>query len=727
MMCALLKTVLLNASVMIVITDVCDAIISSCPWNHSHHLKIDCFVCFLINFCRWLNYEDPLINHNPWTVVEDKNLLLIVQDKGINNWFDIAVSLGTNRTPFQCLARYQRSLNASILRREWTKDEDAQLCAAVDVFGESDWQSVASTLEGRTGTQCSNRWKKSLHPTREIVGRWIEDEDKRLKVAVMLFGPKNWNKIAQFVPGRTQVQCRERWVNSLDPALNLSEWTEEEDSRLKAAIAEHGYCWAKVAACVPPRTDNQCRRRWKKILPDEVPMLREARRIQNKALIANFVDRELERPALGPRDFLPLPMIGSTSEPENENPCSKPKGRLRGKATSNKEKNAASCNVPRKIKSKKHEQSQACSGITEKKKHLKPHSRRKSIKPIADNLSLVLLPESLESGTTNGECVEAAIANNSTANKKGLKHYSRRNKCTTDLGGNQNFIWSSGKSVLSGITNDEHPLDRISCVDSTLLTITNSEVVDSTNGHVWTEKKRATKLQSRRKKSMELAEDSHSFSSHPESGEFRRTDGEGAGSSFLDKGTRGVKLKGRRKRINEPSGECQDVSVPCQQDKPKISKRKNISPKQMLGATDGDNITLASFLHKKLKKRRCEVAENTDQACPPSGLKKGAESLSNEVDKLHNRKQMLSTTQAMVDMPSDNGPHRQDLVQGQNTSLHEPVSISLEGDCEEDDDVPLACLQNKWKNRRFEAAKTANQACSPSSVKKKIQNRFLEE
>lgn len=157
MMCALLKTVLLNASVMIVITDVCDAIISSCPSNHSHHLKIDCFVCFLINFCRWLNYEDPLINHNLWTVVEDKNLLLLVQDKGINNWFDIAVSLGTNRTPFQCLARYQRSLNASILRREWTKDEDAQLCAAVDVFGESDWQSVASTLEGRTGTQCSNR------------------------------------------------------------------------------------------------------------------------------------------------------------------------------------------------------------------------------------------------------------------------------------------------------------------------------------------------------------------------------------------------------------------------------------------------------------------------------------------------------------------------------------------------------------------------------------------
>lgn len=55
------------------------------------------------------------------------------------------------------------------------------------------------------------RWKKSLHPTRERVGRWTQNEDKCLKVAQMLFGPKNWKKIAQFVPGRTEVQCRERY------------------------------------------------------------------------------------------------------------------------------------------------------------------------------------------------------------------------------------------------------------------------------------------------------------------------------------------------------------------------------------------------------------------------------------------------------------------------------------------------------------------------------------
>ncbi|XVE58834.1 hypothetical protein DITRI_Ditri04bG0200700 [Diplodiscus trichospermus] len=312
---------------------------------------------------RWLNHEDPLINRTPWTAEEDKSLLFIVQEKGISNWFDIAVSLGSNRTPFQCLARYQRSLNACILKREWTEEEDDQLRIAVQVFGEYDWQSVASALKGRTGTQCSNRWRKSLHPTRQRVGRWTRDEDKCLKVAVMLFGPKNWRKIAEVVPGRTQVQCRERWVNSLDPALNLGMWTEEEDQRLEAAVKEHGYCWSKIATLMPSRTDNQCWRRWKILHPEQVPLLKEARRIRKAALISNFVDRESERPALGPDDFhIPLPMISTTSEPENRNMPIKRRRKERGRRTESENENDGAL---RHRQEKRHkscrEEAQACS------------------------------------------------------------------------------------------------------------------------------------------------------------------------------------------------------------------------------------------------------------------------------------------------------------------------------------------------------------------------------
>ncbi|XP_008793540.2 uncharacterized protein LOC103709816 isoform X1 [Phoenix dactylifera] len=264
---------------------------------------------------RWLNCEDPMVNHNPWTILEDKKLLFIVQESGVYNWIDISIALGSNRTPFQCLARYQRSLNPHILNKDWTEDEDAKLRAAVESFGDNNWQLVASNLEGRTGPQCSNRWRKSLNPDRRKVGRWSVDEDKHLKVAVMLFGAKNWNKIAQFAPGRTQVQCRERWLNCLDPSLNLKAWTEEEDAKLLAAIAEHGYCWSKVATCVPPRTDSQCRRRWKVLLPHEVPLLQAARKMKRTVLISNFVDRESERPTIGPNDFTPLVNF---SEAEND-------------------------------------------------------------------------------------------------------------------------------------------------------------------------------------------------------------------------------------------------------------------------------------------------------------------------------------------------------------------------------------------------------------------------
>ena len=39
-----------------------------------------------------------------------------------------------------------------------------------------------------------------------------------------------WTVIASNLPGRTGKQCRERWVNQLDPSIKRDQnWTEEED------------------------------------------------------------------------------------------------------------------------------------------------------------------------------------------------------------------------------------------------------------------------------------------------------------------------------------------------------------------------------------------------------------------------------------------------------------------------------------------------------------------
>ncbi|GJS73679.1 Myb domain protein 4r1 [Tanacetum coccineum] len=60
---------------------------------------------------RWRNCEDPLINRGQWTNVEEKKMLHCFSNRGFSNWIDIAKELKTNRTPYQCLSRFQRSLN----------------------------------------------------------------------------------------------------------------------------------------------------------------------------------------------------------------------------------------------------------------------------------------------------------------------------------------------------------------------------------------------------------------------------------------------------------------------------------------------------------------------------------------------------------------------------------------------------------------------------------------
>ncbi|KAK3126344.1 hypothetical protein QOZ80_7AG0555170 [Eleusine coracana subsp. coracana] len=266
---------------------------------------------------RWLNCDDPLINQNAWTKDEEKRLLYIVQQKGLCDWINIAATLGTQRTPFQCLVRYQRSLNPHIINKVWTKEEDLRLKAAVETFGDN-WQLVSAKLDGRTGSQCSNRWRKTLNPEKTGVGRWSLEEDKCLMVAVKLFGSGSWSRIAQFVPGRMQSQCRERWCDVLDPDLDHREWQPEEDSKLLAAVDELGPVWSKIARkIIPRRSDNMCMSRWNRLCKDKLPAIQATKQIKKTIFQSNFVDREKERPAISPDDLLAL--VHSQNDRHEEN------------------------------------------------------------------------------------------------------------------------------------------------------------------------------------------------------------------------------------------------------------------------------------------------------------------------------------------------------------------------------------------------------------------------
>ena len=105
---------------------------------------------------------------------------------------------------------------------------------------------------------------KSGGGTRSKCGRtkFTPEEDKKLIELVSKFkGEQDWVYIASKMPKRSIRQCRERWKNYLDPMLNKSEWSPEDDQILLEKVKEMGPCWNAIGRCFD-RSGNCVRNRF---------------------------------------------------------------------------------------------------------------------------------------------------------------------------------------------------------------------------------------------------------------------------------------------------------------------------------------------------------------------------------------------------------------------------------------------------------------------------------
>jgi uncharacterized protein (DUF2237 family) len=204
---------------------------------------------------------------------------------GGKNW-DAITALVPGRTNSQCRNRWHNALNSSIAltagrEGRWTEDEDIKLKYAVQTHGGRNWVIIATLVPGRTNIQCAKRWHKVVDPSIDrangYTGTWTENEDSKLKHAVLTHGGKNWVAIAALVPGRRSSQCHIRWNYFLDPSIDRAIartglWSEDEYSKLKdAAHTMHGgKNWVAIAALVPGRTRQQCMHRWIDLLDPSI-------------------------------------------------------------------------------------------------------------------------------------------------------------------------------------------------------------------------------------------------------------------------------------------------------------------------------------------------------------------------------------------------------------------------------------------------------------------------
>lgn len=200
------------------------------------------------------------------------NFLFLSVDPSIN-WYQCADKINeyyirkqlpkeANYSPLQCYVRHLET-SSFYKYKKWTNDEDSILKKAILYYGPKNWQQISYCLDGRNNSQCFHRWMKGINPKIKR-DKWTYIEDLTLGIALTkIYGFKKWSKIANHLPGRTDIQCRERWCNILDPSLEEVEWTKEEDMKLLNLNRIHGNKWSRIAKEYGNRTDNTCWRRWK--------------------------------------------------------------------------------------------------------------------------------------------------------------------------------------------------------------------------------------------------------------------------------------------------------------------------------------------------------------------------------------------------------------------------------------------------------------------------------
>lgn len=99
--------------------------------------------------------------------------------------------------------------------------------------------------EDATGAQCQSRYTRCLTPDGRR-GPWSAEEDERLKIAVAAHG-SSWVDVSACIPGRTNDQCRERWTDYLHPSISQT-WSPAEDETLCESVKALGHQWKAIAA-----------------------------------------------------------------------------------------------------------------------------------------------------------------------------------------------------------------------------------------------------------------------------------------------------------------------------------------------------------------------------------------------------------------------------------------------------------------------------------------------
>lgn len=136
---------------------------------------------------------------------------------------------------------------------KWTEKEYSTLVSLVRQIGE-DWNRISATLDNKTAKQCMQKFKNSQRSAKK--GNWTSQEDELLFSWVERHGPTKWTECSKEIKGRCGKQCRERWVNILNPDVKKGNWSDHEQDVIFESLSTYNTSWSAMSHVLPGRTEN---------------------------------------------------------------------------------------------------------------------------------------------------------------------------------------------------------------------------------------------------------------------------------------------------------------------------------------------------------------------------------------------------------------------------------------------------------------------------------------
>lgn len=106
-------------------------------------------------------------------------------------------------------------------------------------------------------------WKsnKCLKDKERHRGKFSPADDDLLRALVVKYG-EDWEAVCTEMPGRNPRQVRDRWRTYVDPNINNSPFTRDEDELLEEKYEIFGPKWVKISEFFHNRTDSAVKYRW---------------------------------------------------------------------------------------------------------------------------------------------------------------------------------------------------------------------------------------------------------------------------------------------------------------------------------------------------------------------------------------------------------------------------------------------------------------------------------